>query len=72
MSFQETDLTFFTNDKNSTLLDRFKATLADTRLFDILIGYFHANSFYQLYDSIQCIKKTRILVGIGNNDEINF
>ncbi len=33
MSFQETDLKFFTNDENPTLLDRFKATLADTRLF---------------------------------------
>jgi len=70
MSFQETDLTFFTNDENQTLLDRFKATLADTRLFDILVGYFHACGFYQLYDLIQCIEKTRILVELGINDEI--
>ena len=70
MNIQETDLTFFTNDENQTLLDRFKATLADTRLFDILVGYFHASGFYQLYDSIQCIEKTRILVGLGINDEI--
>lgn len=27
MSSKETDLTFFTNDENGTLLDRFKATL---------------------------------------------
>lgn len=36
MSSQKTDLTFFTNDKTQTLLDRFKATLVDTR-FDGLV-----------------------------------
>lgn len=35
MSDQDTDLTFFTNGPNQTLLDRFKATLADTRLCDV-------------------------------------
>jgi hypothetical protein len=53
MSFQETDLTFFTNDGNQTLLGRFKATLADTRLFDNLVGYYHSSGFYRLYDSIE-------------------
>ena len=70
MSGQNTDLTFFTNDKNQTLLDRFKATLADTRLFDILVGYFHASGFYQLYDSIEPLEKTRILVGLGIDNEV--
>jgi len=65
MTNHETDLTFFTNDKNQTLLDRFKATLADTQLFDVLVGYFRASGFYQLYDSIETVEKTRILVGIG-------
>ncbi|MBA1446012.1 MAG: SNF2-related protein [Chromatiales bacterium] len=69
MASHETDLTFFTNDKNQTLLDRFKATLADTRLFDVLVGYFRASGFYQLYDSIESIEKTRILVGLGIDDE---
>ena len=35
-----TDLTFFTNEPGSTLLDRFKCTLKDVRYFDILVGYF--------------------------------
>lgn len=65
MASHETDLTFFTNDRNQTLLDRFKATLADTRLFDVLVGYFRSSGFYQLYDSIEPIEKTRILVGLG-------
>ena len=43
MASHETDLTFFTNDKNQTLLDRFKVTLADTRLFDVLVGYFRSS-----------------------------
>jgi superfamily II DNA or RNA helicase/HKD family nuclease len=70
MSSNKTDLTFFTNDANQTLLDRFKATLADTRLFDILVGYFYASGFYQLYDSIEPLDKTRILVGLGVDTEV--
>ena len=66
---QATDLTFFTNDQNQTLLDRFRATLADTALFDVLVGYFRSSGFYQLCDSIEPIEKTRILVGLGIDDE---
>jgi len=69
VSNNKTDLTFFTNDQNQTLLDRFKATLADTWLFDILVGYFHSSGFYQLCDSIEAIGKTRILVGLGLDSE---
>lgn len=70
MNSQKTDLTFFTNDQNQTLLDRFKATLADTRLFDVLVGYFHSSGFYQLCDSMEPIKKTRILVGLGIDGDV--
>ncbi|MGV8073769.1 MAG: helicase-related protein [Syntrophobacteraceae bacterium] len=69
MNGNQTDLTFFTNDKHQTLLDRFKSTLVDTRLFDVLVGYFRSSGFYQLYESIEPIAKTRILVGIGMDDE---
>ena len=65
MASNDSDLTFFTNDENQTLLDRFKTTLADTRLFDVLVGYFRSSGFYQLYDSIDPVEKTRILVGLG-------
>lgn len=71
MSTNYTDLTFFTNDANQTLLERFKATLADTRLFDVLVGYFRSSGFYQLCDSLEPIEKTRILVGLGIDDETN-
>jgi len=69
MSGNQTDLTFFTNDGNQTLLERFKATLADTRYFDVLVGYFRSSGFYQLYDAIEPLEKTRILVGLGLDGE---
>ncbi len=70
MCTDKTDLTFFTNDKNQTLLDRFKAMLSDTRLFDILVGYFHASGFYQLYDALEPLEKIRILVGLGVDETV--
>jgi superfamily II DNA or RNA helicase len=60
-----TDLTFFTNKKGDSLLNRFKATLKDTQLFDVLVGYFRASGFYQLYESFETIDKIRILVGLN-------
>jgi hypothetical protein len=50
-------------------LDRFKATLGDTQLFDVLVGYFRSSGFYQLYGSIEPVEKTRILVGLGIDGE---
>lgn len=70
MQANKSDLTFFTNDGNHTLLDRFKATLADTMYFDVLVGYFHASGFHQLADDISKIGKTRILVGLGVDSEV--
>ncbi len=65
MNRQDTDHTFFTNDKNQTLLDRFKSTLIDTEFFDMLVGYFRSSGFHQLHESIGSISKTRILVGLS-------
>ena len=61
----DSDLTFFTNESGHTLLDRFKSTLKDTQLFDVLVGYFRASGFHQLSDSLAPIHKTRILIGLG-------
>lgn len=58
------DLTFFTNEPESTLLDRFISTLKDTQYFDILVGYFRTSGFYRLYESFEPIDKIRILVGL--------
>ena len=61
----QTDLTFFTNEPGSTLLDRFKRTLKDVRYFDILVGYFRSSGFFHLYQSFEGIEKIRILVGLS-------
>ncbi len=60
-----TDLTFFTNEPDSTLLDRFLAILKDVKYFDILVGYFRSSGFSRLYKSFENIEKIRILVGLG-------
>lgn len=60
-----TDLTFFTNEPGSTLLDRFRKTLKDARFFDVLVGFFRSSGFYNLYESLESIDKIRILVGLN-------
>ena len=62
---QDTDTKFFTNNEGFSLLDRFKSTLKDTQLFDVLVGYFRASGFYQLYDALEPVEKIRILVGLS-------
>jgi len=61
----QTDLTFFTNEPGSTLLDRFKKTLKDVRFFDVLVGYFRTSGFHNLHESFESIDKVRILVGLN-------
>lgn len=61
----KSDLTFFTNEEGHTLLSRFKSTLKDTQLFDVLVGYFRASGFHQLYDALEPVEKIRILVGLS-------
>jgi hypothetical protein len=61
----QNDLTFFTNDPGSTLLDRFQRTLRDVKFFDILVGYFRTSGFDKLHKSFASIDKIRILVGLN-------
>ena len=61
---KSTDKTFFTNDKDGTLLDRFKKTLQHVENFDVLVGYFRTSGFYALYKELEKVKKIRILNGI--------
>ncbi len=59
------DLTFFTNDGNTTLLDRFTDTLRFVQYFDVLVGYFRTSGFYLLEDALASVEKIRILVGLN-------
>jgi len=64
------DLTFITNEKNKRLLDRFKVLIKDTRLFDVLVGYFYTSGFHALYKSLESTEKIRILIGISTHKEV--
>jgi superfamily II DNA/RNA helicase/HKD family nuclease len=68
-NIDQTDLTFFTNENGHSLLSRFKSTLKDTQLFDVLVGYFRSSGFYQLYESLEPVEKIRILVGLSVDKE---
>ncbi|MBU4304823.1 MAG: hypothetical protein KJ893_04265 [Candidatus Omnitrophica bacterium] len=47
-NIMHTDLTFFTNENDSTLLQRFKVTLENNaQFFDVLVGYFRTSGFFQ-------------------------
>lgn len=53
------DLTFFTNDEQGNLYDRFNTILSrNTKFFDILVGYFRTSGFYLLYPALEEIEHT--------------
>ena len=61
------DLTFITNEKGRSLLERFKVLIKDTDFFDVLVGYFYTSGFHALYKSLENAERIRILVGISTN-----
>lgn len=65
----DNDLTFFTNDENNSLLDRFKTTLKDAKFLDILVGYFRSSGFHLLYDDLADVDRIRILIGLNADNE---
>ncbi len=60
-----TDTTFFTNEKDSALVDRFKILLKHSQFLDIIVGYFRISGFNLLKDSFENIDEVRILNGIN-------
>ncbi len=60
------DLTFFTNEPERNLYDRFNKILkSNTQFFDILVGYFRTSGFYLMYPAMEDIEKIRVLVGLN-------
>ena len=46
------DLTFFTNEPERNLYDRFSKILnKNTQFFDVLVGYFRASGFYLMQEA---------------------
>ncbi len=65
------DLTFFTNEPERNLYDRFNKILnKNTEFFDVLVGYFRVSGFYLLEAALENVKKTRILIGINTDQQI--
>lgn len=65
------DLTFFTNEPERNLYDRFSKILSrNTQFFDVLVGYFRASGFYLLQDALKNVEKIRILIGINTDKQI--
>lgn len=60
------DLTFFTNEPDRNLYDRFSKILkSNTKFFDVLVGYFRTSGFYLMYPAMEYIENIRILVGLN-------
>ena len=60
------DLTFFTNEPERNLYDRFnKILMSNTKFYDILVGYFRTSGFYLMYPAMDDVEKIRILVGLN-------
>ena len=60
------DLTFFTNEPERNLYDRFSKILqSNTQFFDVLVGYFRTSGFYRLYPAMHSLDKIRVLVGLN-------
>ena len=65
------DLTFFTNEPERNLYERFSKILnKNTQFFDVLVGYFRASGFYLLVDAMKNVEKTRILIGINTDNQV--
>ena len=60
------DLTFFTNEPDRNLYERFSNILkSNTQFFDILVGYFRTSGFFRMYEAMQDVSKIRVLVGLN-------
>jgi len=52
----DSDLKFFTNEPEATLLQRFQKILENnTKFFDVLVGYFKSSGFFRLYKSLETV-----------------
>lgn len=62
----QSDLTFFTNEPERNLYDRFNKILkSNTQFFDVIVGYFRTSGFYLMYPAMKDIEKIRVLVGLN-------
>lgn len=60
-----TNTKFITNNSKDTLEARFNKSLINTKLFDVLVGFFRISGFKKIFHSLENVEKIRILVGIN-------
>lgn len=66
MLYKHNDLTFFTNEPERNLYDRFNKILqSNTQFYDMLVGYFRTSGFYLMYPAMENVEKIRVLVGLN-------
>ena len=59
-------LKFFTNEPERDLYGKFQTLLrGNTKFFDVIVGYFRTSGFFLMCDSLESVKKIRILVGLN-------
>ena len=59
-----TDITFLTNEHGENLKERFNVLIKDTRLFDVLVGYFYTSGFHAVYKSLEKTEKILYIIAI--------
>ncbi len=64
------DLTFFTNEENRKLIDRFKTLFKDTKELNIIVGYFYLSGLYQLQEELEKVDRIRIIVGMQTGKDV--
>ena len=66
MLYNHNDLTFFTNEPERNLYDRFNKILkSNTKFYDMLVGYFRTSGFHLMYPAMENVDKIRVLVGLN-------
>ena len=70
MTLHLNDLTFFTNEDERRLIDRFKTLFNDTKELDIIVGYFYLSGLYQLQEDLEKVDKIRIIVGMQAGKDV--
>lgn len=64
---------FFTNNKENTLLEKFKGIFeyTDVSYFDVLVGYFYSSGCFRIRKFLDNVSEIRILVGISVDNLIS-
>lgn len=66
-----TDRSFFTNQSDETLQERFGVLIKHCQSFDCLVSYFYLSGFHALYPQLKDTDEIRILIGMQAEAEVH-